>query len=352
MSEAARADIPRTAWVPWAYEEAKIAPDATAAVVRQEVCRRLEREEWVPSAEGQFSIDTLLARDGEARPTVLEGSGEFIVAAEKKFAAEVETFAAGYFSYPPDARAAKLNALMQRARPFPPVLFRLRELQRGVKVVVPRTGPDRAMLDLAEHMAQLFVLNPEQRARRRRQPDDRLLQTLPHWRNAAKSLSLHYPTVASLEPTLLRSLTTKQVRETREYRSSTQPPRRRSKSGGFFNAVGELFGEALSHRWAVAIVCLVGIRGCTALSKPSTYNSSHSSSSYYSDPPASYYNNGGGANRYSPPSNYNPPLNFNPPSNSNRQNGGVPYTPPRAPSPNVPGRSSNAPSYGGGGRVR
>lgn len=113
MSETDRGDMPRTVWVPWAYEESNIAPNAAAEVVRREVCRRLERDEWVPSTEGQFAIDTLLARDSEPRPTVLEGSGEFIVAAEKKFAAEVDRFAAGYFSFPPEARAAKLGTLMQ-----------------------------------------------------------------------------------------------------------------------------------------------------------------------------------------------------------------------------------------------
>jgi len=360
MSETDQIDLPRTAWIPWACVESNIAPDAAAAVVRQEVCRRLEREEWVPSTEGQFAIDTLLTRDGEPRPTVVEGSGEFIIAAEKKFATEVDTFALAYFSYPPETRAVKLNALAQRARPFPTVLHRLRELQRGVKVVVPRTGNDRAMLDLAEHVAQLFVLKPEERARRRRQPDDRLLQTLPQWRNAAKTLWSKHPTVAALEPMLMRSLTTKQVRETREYRSRTEPRRRSSSSGGIFNVVGELLGMALSHRWAVAIVCLVGVRGCAALSKPSLYNSSRSSGSYYSEPPSSYYNGGQtGSNRYTPPSPYDhthpSPFNNTPPSPFNRPNAGVPYTPP---SPYVPGRSSGVPgnsgvpSPGGGGRMR
>jgi hypothetical protein len=85
-------------------------------------------------------------------------------------------------------------------------------LQPGLGVVIPQTGHDRARLDLAEHVGQLFTLRPEARSQRRRTPDERLAQTLPQWREAAQRMQRMLPQLAGLEGALIESLATAKSR--------------------------------------------------------------------------------------------------------------------------------------------
>ncbi|MCE9605365.1 MAG: hypothetical protein K8U03_10745 [Planctomycetia bacterium] len=206
--EIARADL-----IPWAREELQVGPEAGVDEFRRTLLERLEKESWFPSTEAQYALETLALRSAEERRALVGvGGGSFFWAAEKKLREEVERFAEGFFQQSPPQRTIAWQRLAERCRTFPTLAHRLRALQPGLEVVVPRTGHDRAVLDLAEHLTQLFTLRPEERSKRRRTPDERLTATLPQWRDAAGRLQRQLPLVAALEPGLVNALLTAKKR--------------------------------------------------------------------------------------------------------------------------------------------
>jgi len=206
-------EIPRVELTPWAREELKVGPETGAEQFRQTLFERLEKESWLPATETQYALETLALRSAEDRKaTVGVGGGSFFWSTEKKLREEVERFATAFFQLPPPQRTAEWRRLEERCRMFPTLAFRLRGLQPGLEVVIPQTGFDRATLDLAEHLSQLYTLRPDARAQRRRSPDERLTKTLPQWREAAARLQRMLPQVAALDAALVNTLATAKQR--------------------------------------------------------------------------------------------------------------------------------------------
>jgi hypothetical protein len=269
-----------------AAEVLGLPPDAPAEVATSAFLAGLPAAGFVPPGAAVAALNTLAG-------TALPADGE------SNLRAEVEEFAARFWSLEPAGRLAAWHALGNRS-PDEAASARLLALQPGLGVTTTPQG-DPLAEEVAVLARELFVLPPRQRAIRR---NEWLLASAGRHREltaAAAGLAQTEPALAALEPVLFARLSP-QFDAAGFARSATAEPlpappgEPRSTEGGFAThpappapASGGSRADASSGRswpvgWVVVVAVVIVIRAVVALSGGST--SSSPTPTYHYPPPS------------------------------------------------------------------
>jgi hypothetical protein len=167
----------------------------------------------------------LLTGPQRLEQTSLElSAAEPYVAAERALHAEIDAFAGEYFQLEPEARAARWRNLLAKSADFPSPALRLRRLEPGLETVAPPADAEPVLASLAAYLMEIFTLPPDERARLRRQPPERLSEFVPRWPAAAARLRHQFPKLAALEHEWIDQLTKTKQLATRGYASPSVQP--------------------------------------------------------------------------------------------------------------------------------
>lgn len=178
---------PRTAWADLlALPADATAEDATSAFLRS------MPDDFLPAGEAVAAVSALA---GAAVPAGRDFT------ADELLAAEVEAFAARYWSLDPVARLAAWSELSRRGAPA----GRLRELEPALDLAPPAMR-DPAAEELAELFRALFVLPPRERAIRRNGWLVEHAADADKWRTALAAVVRTAPAVSALDPQLEAAL--------------------------------------------------------------------------------------------------------------------------------------------------
>jgi hypothetical protein len=181
-------------------------PGNDPAAARAAFLRRLPAAGFVPPPEWRAAVRALTGRPAPG-PGALPDAGD--APDDDGPRAEVEAFAAAFWSLAPAERRARWQDLLDRCAGDPPLAARLRRLEGGVDLdaIPPGSGRGRVQ-ELASVLQELFVLRPAERAARRRERLGGLSGPATAWAAAVRQLQVQYPAVASLDPPLIGRLGT------------------------------------------------------------------------------------------------------------------------------------------------
>ncbi len=254
---------PPTAMLNWALAQIELRPDMPNDEARRIVFKRLGDIDFMPP----FALDSALRTAGIA-PSDGAVHGPVFASARRAVAenlrTEVESFAAKFFSLPPDLRTAQYRQLIEQAAGMPAVTARLEDLRPALDspCELPTDQP-REVIELLDQVRRLFVLPRQERAGRRLAFLHECRENWSQWQRAANVVRLKMARIASLEPMLFRELCAagnrEKVRKTiaKQRRSVFRKSRRsytttRRSSGG--------------SRWWIYIVGAVVLAGLRASS--------------------------------------------------------------------------------------
>ena len=116
----------------WAREVLEIPADAKPEHVRRLLLRGLSEADFVPSAERQQAIETLLGRKSRTAGAGCE-EDTFLRALEGRLRGDVERFAAKFFDLPVPERRVRYARLVAACGFSPLLRVRLRGLEPGLK---------------------------------------------------------------------------------------------------------------------------------------------------------------------------------------------------------------------------
>lgn len=171
--------------------------DAGAAVARAAFLRRVVADRFAPPEECVAAANALA---GAALPLSPDGRSD----AAEQARADVEAFAAAYWSLPPAERRARwagLSALAGEAV----ARHRLAHLEAGLDVsAVPHDNP--LVEEIAAAVRTLCVLGPRERAVRRAEWLSERADRMRDLADAARRLRADAPALTRLEPELARRL--------------------------------------------------------------------------------------------------------------------------------------------------
>jgi hypothetical protein len=189
----------------WAAEQLEVSANASAEEVRAAWLRRLPADDFVPSSEARYALHTLLhpqAEDGW-RTKAQEAADE---QDEERLRGEVEAFAVQFWEVPLGERRQRWQSLAERCAFAPALRARLRQLEAGLDVNARDLSEDARVVELAEHVSELFVLRPGPRARARQAFLRRTRANREEWRTAARRLCCVSPKLAALGKDLLNKI--------------------------------------------------------------------------------------------------------------------------------------------------
>jgi hypothetical protein len=181
-----------------------VAPDAPPADARAAFLRQLPEMGFLPPPPLCAAAAAFSARPVPGAAAAVEDPADF-----DAVRADVAAFVRDFWSIPPAARRDRWRALLARSAADPLLAGRVRRLEAGVDL--PDAGEAAGPPRLREviRMAQaLFLLDPLDRAARRREVLDNLPPPAAGWEQAARQLEQQYPALAALEPALVERLST------------------------------------------------------------------------------------------------------------------------------------------------
>src|SRR5262245_8682799 len=179
-------------------------PAGDPSAARAAFLRRLPAAGFVPPPEWRAAARTPTGRPA-AGPGALPDPGADPDDGGAR--AEVEAFAAAFWSLAPAERRARWQGLLDRHAADPPLAARLRRLEPGLDLdAVPADGGRTRVRELAAVVQELFVLRPAERAARRRERLGELSAAPAAWVAAVRQLHAQHPAVAALDPPLVGRL--------------------------------------------------------------------------------------------------------------------------------------------------
>jgi hypothetical protein len=245
----------------WAAEQLDLPRDVSASEARAAFLARLRDEDMMPPLRWQQAHRALA---GHTSPAV---TAQVLAEEEDRLRDEVESFAVEFFRLEVGPRELRWRELRQQCAFSPPLTARLHALEPGLRVVPGQIHDNPALGELENHLCELFVLRPHERAVRRQQL---IFQSAPGVRSrlaqAALSLSKAQPHLAALEPTLIHQLTTWNARAAK--RGSNRSKRQRQ-TAAIVSGGGSSGGNTWGSYWWVAIIALIIIRALSSTSSTS-----------------------------------------------------------------------------------
>jgi hypothetical protein len=236
----------------WAADHLGLDPDTPPREARAAFLRALPESDFVPPETWHEAV-RVLSRSGAAGPPGAQALADF----EEWLRDAVEEFAADFFRLPAAARRQRWQELVRRCTWSPPLSARLWALEPGLDIDRTRqvTGHPRAA-SLANHVYDLFVLRPADRATRGRAVVDVMRGEMAEWEAAARHLQDKYPAVAALEPGLVGRLAHWSLRRQRAARkrqrqspvacAPTPAPAPSKGGGGGWGLAGILIGIVIA----------------------------------------------------------------------------------------------------------
>lgn len=206
----------------WAAEQLEFPPDVSPKESRAAFMLRLRDEDFMPPLCWQQASRALLG--GKPSETL---AAEVRTQEEARLRAAVETFAVEFFLLDVAAREQRWKELCRQCAFSPPLMARLRGLERGLRLAGQSDLPNPSHRELAGYVRELFVLRPHARATRRQElyqqfsPED-----IGRLSPAAQGIFSSYPELGALDPDFLRHLATWNVRaaKRRENRERRRTP--------------------------------------------------------------------------------------------------------------------------------
>jgi hypothetical protein len=183
----------------------------------QWAARTLGIPEGIDEASARAALLRELASDGFVPPLVRQIAWTAFLdpqaplpdaarrAAEVRLRAEIDDFAAEFFSLAPEERGRQWQTLAARAAGSASLAARLAALEPGLNVVPPaQENPKVARLSAA--VVSLFVLAPLARAAQRQAVLHGMKADMAAWEAAARVLSKTAPAIAALDSPLMDSI--------------------------------------------------------------------------------------------------------------------------------------------------
>jgi hypothetical protein len=235
----------------WAAEQLGLSPHASADEVRAAWLRRLSADDFVPSSESRWALEVLLQRQPEGgwMKKADEAASRW---EEERLRGEVEAFALGFWDLPTEERRRRWQMLTDRCTFAPALCARLRRLEAGLDVDSSNPVDGKKVIELVEHVRELFVLRPEPRARARQKILHSIHANWNEWRIPAQRLRHAYPTIAALGKVLLD--------EIRRGKPMTIRPRIRPQPHPQPSEEKNIDWSSLKWTWIVVGVCLAFLR--------------------------------------------------------------------------------------------
>jgi hypothetical protein len=240
---------------------------AARAVQRQALLRDLDGDlaEWVAVA------GELRTRHGAVADLEPELIAQILGAwqtrqeqAERALRAEVEEFAAAFFTVPVGERRQRWQELSSRCAGKPALVARLGALEPGLALTPGLVDDGHPLVQrLIQQIGRLLVLGPQERARERENVLAGLESQLTQWGTAVRQLRKRHPALAALEPELVRELVAWRRRRkvlARRRRQQAQPQSNDTPFQGSLAVVLAL----------VTGLILALVRGATAPRRPTT----------------------------------------------------------------------------------
>ncbi|HEY7424971.1 MAG TPA: hypothetical protein VH682_12140 [Gemmataceae bacterium] len=214
----------------WAAEQLGLSPSASPAEVRAAWLKRLPEEDFVPSCELSWALAAMLRRQPESGWETRADEAAF-AAEEEQLRGEVEAFAEQFWDVPVGERRRRWEELTDRC-PFAPTLrARLRLLESGLAVDPRAPSEDAQVIELANHVRELFILRPGPRARARQDIFRRMEGDREKWKTAARRLRYACPPLASLGADLLNKIETAMPTPKRLPKRPPSPQRAEANTG-------------------------------------------------------------------------------------------------------------------------
>ncbi len=185
------------AWrLQWAAAQLGVDPGADPAEVRAAFRARLAAVDFVPPAAWREALLVLTERAQDLPLT--EASEEGCLAWEERTRSEVEKWISQFWTLPADERRREWDQLIEQCQGYPPLLERLRLVEPGLAIELPKEAAEGSMLLLAEFIQQLFLLRPAGQAAARFHFFSSNRGTLRSWQKVATALQKRHPDIASL----------------------------------------------------------------------------------------------------------------------------------------------------------
>jgi hypothetical protein len=191
---------------PSALAQLDLQPNTPADEARRKLLKQLGEMDFMPPVgwDSALRVSRIAAGGGDQ-------SGPASVparrAAEEALRAEVEDFAAKFFSLAPHVRTAQYQDLAKRCASVPAVVGRLETLSPALELAseLP-SGQSPEVTELLEQTVRLFVLPRQERAAQRWCFMRHCQADLATWREAAAAVRREHVRYAALEPTLIGEL--------------------------------------------------------------------------------------------------------------------------------------------------
>jgi hypothetical protein len=183
---------------------------------------RIEQARFLPSPAARQAIGVLLGPAGDDSP---HEPPTFSQAREQLLRDEVERFAETFFDLPIAERRRQWRELAGRCRFWPALRARVGGLEPGLLVDPAAAATESpAVIALAAHLRNLFVLRPTARAALREKLTGNMASDVAIWESAAKRLRTGYVATARIEPGLLDWVSGWQIRKKAAARRGRRRP--------------------------------------------------------------------------------------------------------------------------------
>jgi hypothetical protein len=187
----------------WAAGLLEVPENASRVEVRRAYFRKLRESDFLPPRSLHHAFRIL---DGKSGPVELDE--EWLLEEEGRLRAEVESFAAEFFTLPTTQRRERWEALLSRCETVSPLTARLQSVKAGLVVEVKSLPSFHGLL--AEQLLQSFPLAPLAQAASRqaflREIEEPTASDHSSWEKAARYLLAEWPALAALDQELVRHI--------------------------------------------------------------------------------------------------------------------------------------------------
>ena len=171
--------------------------NAPSAEARRTYFKKVRENDFLAPRSLHHALRVL---EGKKQPA--ESDEEWLLEEENRLRAEIDLFAAGFFSLPASQRLERWNALLSRCKIASPLTARLQTLKAGLEVEVKSLPSFQGRL--AEQLLQSFPLPPlaqtaSRQAFLRQIEDASAFADRSSWEKAARYLRAEWPALADLD---------------------------------------------------------------------------------------------------------------------------------------------------------
>jgi hypothetical protein len=188
----------------WATEQLDLPEGAGPEEARAAFLRQLPDADFVPPTNWCQAVGLLT---GTRIPGAADAAGEADAEEEERLRSEVEEYAEQFWSLALGERRQRWQSLYGRCGFAPRLRARLEGLRPGLVVGSLPEGEDAEVLALAQEVRSFFVLRPADRAAARQALVQRMRIGWKEGQATAKLLQQNLPSIAALEPSLMKTLT-------------------------------------------------------------------------------------------------------------------------------------------------